>query len=72
MFVCSLQIINKIGPRGPEFILEFFANKLNKLLADQKIVGNSLQLIGVILTGNLFIRAPSMLRVTIDAIGQCG
>ena len=26
--------------------------------ADQKIVGNSLQPIGVIITGNLFIKAP--------------
>ena len=38
---------------------------------DQKIVGNSLQPIGVIIIENLFSKA-SMLRVTIDVIGQCG
>ena len=34
------------------------SKRVNRNLSDQKIVGNSLQPIGVIITGNLFIKAP--------------
>ena len=39
-------------------------------LPDQKTVGNSLQPIGVFITGNY--SSKLQLRSTIDAIGQCG
>ena len=42
-----------------------------EMLTDQRIVGNSLQAIDVIITANP-IHQSFILRVTIDVIGQCG
>ena len=38
--------------------LAFHKMQVNQVITDQKIVGNSLQPIDVIITGNLFIKAP--------------